>query len=230
MTQPVFFITGTDTDVGKTFISSLLVYKWKTDYWKPVQTGIETDTGDTATISKDGIDKHWKPQMYPPRYQLLKPLSPYEAMDYEPGTNVQLADFEVPKESSQHPLVVEGAGGIAVPVTKKMETMADLAKQLISKCNRPFYIIVVARSGLGTLNHTFLTLDYLRNAGLADKVLGVVVNGERNEGSVRVMSQVGVRVLATVDHHTSTSDALLDIPSLTSLGLAMGDPFLNKNL
>lgn len=196
------------------------MYKWKAGYWKPIQTGIETDAGDTATIFNEGVDKCWKPNIYPPRYQLLKPLSPYEAMDYESEINVQLDDFSIPQESNKHPLVVEGAGGIAVPVTKKMETMADLIKQLISNSNRPFYIIVVARSGLGTLNHTFLTLDYLRNVGLSDKVLGVVVNGKRNEANVRIINQFDVKILATVGHYTSTLDALSDIPTLTLLDLA----------
>ncbi|CAR26028.1 ZYRO0A13970p [Zygosaccharomyces rouxii] len=224
MKPPVFFVTGTDTDVGKTFISSLLVYKWRANYWKPVQTGIESDIGDTATVSNVLVDDSWKPHLFPPRHQLLKPLSPYEAMDYEPGVNVQLTDFEIPEGTDEHPLVVEGAGGVAVPVTKKMETIVDLIKELSFKCDRPFYIILVARSTLGTINHTFLTLNYLRSNGLGDKMLGVVVNGEQNEGNLKVMREFGVNILATVDYHTSMSEALSDIPSFCSLDLARNDP------
>ncbi|SCU85416.1 LAMI_0C11188g1_1 [Lachancea mirantina] len=214
MKQPIFFVTGTDTDVGKTFISSLLVGKWKANYWKPVQTGVECDTADSETIFQTLKQEIWKPKIWPPRYELLKPLSPYEAMKYEPAIDIKLSDFEIPEKSGLRPLVVEGAGGVAVPITKNRETTVDLIHELISKCDRPFFIIVVARSNLGTLNHTFLTLDYLRSGGLGEKVLGVIMNGEHNPGNLQVMKEFGVNILATVDYHKSLSKALLEIPLL----------------
>lgn len=219
MKQPVFFVTGTDTDVGKTFVASLLVYKWNADYWKPVQTGIESEMADSTTIANLSPDKCWTPKIFLPTYQLQKPLSPYEAMSFETGIDIELENFEIPEQSNQQPLVVEGAGGVAVPLTRKKETITDLIRTLASKCDRPFYIIVVARGVLGTLNHTFLTLNYLHANGLGDNVLGVVVNGEQDKSNIKVLKEFGMKILATVDKHTTLSEALVNFPSFCSLDL-----------
>lgn len=219
MKQPVFFVTGTDTDVGKTFVSSLLVYKWNANYWKPVQTGIESDTEDSITVANLSPDKSWTPEIFNSAYQLQKPLSPYEAMSFEAGINIQLDNFKIPEKSNQQPLVIEGAGGVAVPLTKSRETMTDLIKTLAAKSDRPFYIIIVARGVLGTLNHTFLTLNYLHSNGLGDKVLGVVLNGEQDKSNLKVLKEFGVKILATVDKHSTLSEALVNFPSFSSLDL-----------
>lgn len=110
--QPIVFVTGTDTDVGKTFVSTLLVHKWKAAYWKPVQTGIESDQGDSETLKNFKIAAStWQPPIFTPTYALQKPLSPLQAMEYEPNVDIRLLDFVVPEEwSAENPLVVEGAG------------------------------------------------------------------------------------------------------------------------
>ncbi|QLL33107.1 hypothetical protein HG536_0E00170 [Torulaspora globosa] len=214
MQQPIIFVTGTDTDVGKTFVSTLLVYKWQANYWKPVQTGIESDDGDSVTVSKAECGLPWKPEIYSPRYELLKPLSPYKAMDYEPEVDIRLSDFEIPKGSDSSPLIVEGAGGVFVPLTRNLETMTDLMRKLAEKQDRPFKIIVVTRSGLGTLNHTLLTISHLQNAGLREHIMGVIVNGERNPDNVQVFKDYGLKILAEVDKSESAAAATKFIPPL----------------
>lgn len=216
MPQPIIFVTGTDTDVGKTFVSTLLVHKWKANYWKPVQTGIETDEGDSMTISKAGCTSSWRPQIFSPRYELLKPLSPYKAMDYEPEVDIKITDFAIPTGSESAPLVVEGAGGVFVPLTKSLEIMTDLIKYLVkSNPDRPVKIVVVARSALGTLNHTLLTIDHLKNKGLCDHILGVVLNGDPNVDNTQVLRDYGVNILAEVENSSSPADALHFIPPLS---------------
>lgn len=217
MQQPVIFVTGTDTDVGKTFVSALLAHKWSANYWKPVQTGIESDEGDSTTLSKSQSALPWKPKIYPPRYELLKPLSPYKAMDYEPEIDIHLSDFNIPSESTGSPLIIEGAGGAFVPVTKKLETMTDLMRHIAKSCGRRFKIIVVARSGLGTLNHTLLTIDHLKNAGLNEYIMGIIVNGERNADNVQVFQDYGIRILAEVERSSSLEAGLRFIPPLNQL-------------
>lgn len=214
MQQPIIFVTGTDTDVGKTFIATLLVHKWKANYWKPVQTGIESDDGDSLTVSEADCESGWKPKIYPPRYELLKPLSPYKAMDYEPGVEICLSDFNIPNESAGSPLIVEGAGGVFVPLTKDLKTMTDLMKDMAKKTNRPFKIVVVTRSGLGTLNHTLLTIEHLKNAELSEYLMGVIVNGDRNPENVQVFQDYGLKILAEVDKSASPAAAIHFIPPL----------------
>ena len=131
--QPIVFVTGTDTDVGKTFVSTLLVHKWKASYWKPVQTGIESDQGDSETLKKfEAAASTWQPRIFTPTYELQKPLSPLQAMEYEPEVDIKLLDFVAPEEwGAEDPLVVEGAGGVCVPITRKLEITTDLIKHLI---------------------------------------------------------------------------------------------------
>lgn len=218
MPQPIIFVTGTDTDVGKTFISTLLVKKWRANYWKPVQTGIESDLGDSSTVKSANCAPSWNPKIFAPRYELQKPLSPYKAMDFEPDVDIEITDFEIPQESGDAPLIVEGAGGVLVPVTKNLETMTDLMKYLaINSTGRPFKIVVVARSGLGTLNHTLLTMKYLEREGLSDHILGVVVNGVKNPGNVQVFKDYGLKILAEVETCSSLESATDFIPALEVL-------------
>lgn len=218
MTAPVFFLTGTDTDVGKTFVSSLLTVKWKGQYWKPIQTGIETDSGDTDTVVRMCKVLGYQNEFASPRYEMKKPLCPLEAMDFEPEIDIQLSDFEIPKVYIPNvPLILEGAGGICVPITKELQTTVDLIKSLINSVGRTFKIVIVARSGLGTLNHTLLTVEHLKAHGLQDFILGCILNGKKNRGNAEILEKFGINVLAQIDHCETKEDireALNEIPQL----------------
>jgi len=193
------FVTGTDTDVGKTIVSAGLCLTWPAHYWKPIQSGYgpqilditqkdntqkkkktnrindDISVKETLTIKstpctiktdREVISQYIpKSHIYPSSYTLKKPLSPNQAASLE-GISIQMDKIKEPSCSS--PLVIEGAGGVLVPFNNKQD-MTDLMK----KFDCP--VIIVSRSGLGTLNHTFLTLSCLKAKKIP--VLGVIMVG-----------------------------------------------------
>jgi dethiobiotin synthetase/malonyl-CoA O-methyltransferase len=174
------FVTGTDTDVGKTMVSAWLVRSWKADYWKPIQSGTD-DCWDADVIRKVAP----KTQVHPSTYALKAPLSPHEAARLQ-GITIRSELFTLPP--AMRSLVVEGAGGALVPINDD-EVMADVMVRL------GLPVLVVARSGLGTINHTLLTLGALRHRGLT--VAGVVLNGPSNPANRQAIEHFGkIRVIA----------------------------------
>lgn len=175
------FVTGTDTDIGKTIAAACLVRALNGNYWKPVQSGLADGT-DTETLQK--LVKRDDLTCFSSTYELRQPLSPHEAARRD-GVDIVMNRFRLPK--SEHPIVVEGAGGVMVPLNKRA-----LMIDLIKKFKLP--VIVVARSGLGTINHTVLTLKALKDKKC--NVLGVIVNGPRNAANVAAIETYGkIRVL-----------------------------------
>tara|TARA_Y100000590_G_scaffold448521_1_gene585299 strand:+ start:338 stop:976 length:639 start_codon:yes stop_codon:yes gene_type:complete len=165
MIKKGFFITGSDTGVGKTIFSSILMKKYNYEYWKPVQTGKPTDH-DTLYIKNLKIKSS---RFYAPSYILKKPLSPHLAAGYQ---KVLIDIKKINKPSSSIPLIIEGAGGILVPLNKK-----NLIIDLIKKFKLP--VIVVSKSILGTINHTLMTLEILKMNNI--EVFGVVLNNIKNK-------------------------------------------------
>lgn len=174
------FVTGTDTGVGKTVVSGFLAHRWQGHYWKPVQSGT-VEGRDLDEVLRLGA----KVRILPSRYELREPLSPHLAARLE-GKRIVLSDFELPRVNG--PLVVEGAGGVLVPLNEK-DLMLDLMRLLALP------VVLVARSSLGTINHTLLTLQCLRAAGIP--VVGVVLNGPPNQDNLDAIVHFGsTRVLA----------------------------------
>lgn len=174
-----FFVTGTDTEVGKTVVSAVLAAGLKAGYWKPVQAGLEPAT-DTNRV------KRWtrlpERHFYPEQYRLREPMSPHAASEIE-DIDIRLESFGLPAATQKH-LIVEGAGGLRVPLNRS-QYMTDLILHL------DLAVILVARSGLGTINHTLLSLEHLRANEIP--VLGVVLNGPRNlsnEDAIQHFGQV----------------------------------------
>jgi len=177
------FVTGTDTGVGKTVVSACLALAWRAGYWKPVQTGMVTGDDDAATVVT--LAALPAAHVYAPAYALQAPLSPHAAAELE-GVRITLDAITLPPTA--HPLVVEGAGGLFVPLNDR-----DFMIDLMAKLALP--ILLVARSTLGTINHTLLSLAALRSRGLA--IAGVVLNGPPNAGNRVPIERFGqVRVLA----------------------------------
>jgi dethiobiotin synthase len=178
------FITGTDTGIGKTVVSACLVRAWGASYWKPVQSGTEDGDDDTATVIRLAAltpDRH-----APPVYALRAPLSPHAAAALE-DIAIDL-DRLTTLPALPQPLVVEGAGGVLVPLTDR-HLMIDLMARLALP------VVLVARSGLGTINHTLLSLMALRSRGIA--IAGVVLNGPPNPGNRTAIESYGaVQVIA----------------------------------
>ena len=181
------FVTGTDTGVGKTVVSACLTLAWGADYWKPVQTGLAQEAGDTATVA--ALTDLPPGRLHPPAHAFDPPVSPHLAAA-EAGAALRLEDFSLPQ--SERPLVVEGAGGVLVPLNG-VETMLDLMVRL------DLPVVLVAADRLGAINQTLLTLAALRGRGL--EVLGVVLTGEPfadNRAAIEVHGKV--RILAQLPH------------------------------
>lgn len=188
------FVTGTDTGVGKTFVSACLVKAWAALYWKPLQSGLAEEAGDTATVAE--LAGCAAQDMFAPAGAFQAPLSPEAAAQAE-GVCIDAGQLELPCREPLRPLVVEGAGGLMVPVTKQV-MMLDLAVAW------GLPVVLVARSGLGTLNHTLLSIDVLRQRGVA--LMGVVLNGPANPGNSQAIREKGrVRILAEIEQQPEVS-------------------------
>lgn len=184
--RPGVFVTGTDTGVGKTIACSWMVQQWNAHYWKPIQAGTEEgETGDTEVVKNLSNRPHQT--FHPPAFTLSLPRSPHEASRKE-GVVIQLDDLNPPTGSQ--PLIIEGAGGVMVPLNSK-----HLILDLISQLNLP--VVVVARTALGTINHTLLTLAALRRRNLT--IAGVILNGpEDDENRHAIIHYGNVAVLAHI--------------------------------
>ena len=159
------FITGTDTDVGKTVLSALLVATLGRKYWKPIQTGAREGTDRQTVMRWAAITAD---QAYPETYLFDAPVSPHLAARLQ-GTIIDLQRIRRP--ASADPIIIEGAGGVLVPINENA-FMLDL----IGKLEAP--AIVACRTALGTINHTLLTLSAIRQSRLT--VNGVVMIGTEN--------------------------------------------------
>jgi len=170
------FVTGTDTGVGKTVLSAALLLRYPdATYWKPIQTGSDDDTAEVRRLSGGRvIDKG---------IRLPDPVSPHLAAQ-RAGVTIDLNRLIPPSGLC----VVEGAGGVLVPVNES-QLMADF----MVKLGLP--ILIATRSTLGTINHTLLTLEALRARSL--KIAGVVMIGDRNSDNLAAIEYYGkVPVLA----------------------------------
>lgn len=181
-----FFVTGTDTGVGKTVLSALLVASLDANYWKPVQTGAVEGT-DRECV------RQWAspPEecLLPERYCFDPPVSPHLAAR-EAGVRIPLEAFELPAGPPNRPWIVEGAGGVMVPINE-CDFMLDLMWHL------KLPVVVASRTVLGTINHTLLTLAALQNSGVA--TLGVVLIGAENLENRRAIEHYGrTRILGHI--------------------------------
>ena len=179
-------VAGTDTNVGKTIVSSLLVNKLNAHYWIPVQCGDLDTGGDSATVKKlSGIKAN---RIIPEAYRLKMPASPNQAAAAE-GITIDKENLKLPNHEGA--LVVELAGGLMVPLRDDW-----LQIDQVKEWNLP--VVLVARSGLGTLNHTLLSIEALENRNI--KVATLILNGEKHEENYNtlatmVKSSISIKVL-----------------------------------
>ena len=175
-------VCGTDTDVGKTVVSALLVQGLGATYWKPVQSGLEGG-GDTGRLRRL-LDLPAE-RIQPEAYRLAAPVSPHWAAERQ-GVTIDPERLALP--SIEGPLVVETAGGLLVPLRRDWLQIDQIARWGLP-------VLLVARSGLGTLNHTLLSLEALARRRIP--VLGLVLNGPSHADNPRTLAQLGgVPVLA----------------------------------
>jgi len=178
------FVTGIGTDVGKTVTSAIVVEALKADYWKPVQAGTYYTT-DSENVKK------WisndKTVIHPESYKLREPKSPHEASEIE-GVIVNFEKIILPQTNNI--LVIEGAGGVMVPVNKQF-FIIDLIKKFKAET------IVVIQNYLGSINHSLLTIDALKNRGI--KILGLVFNGSPHAPSQQIIeSYTGLKTISWI--------------------------------
>ena len=176
-------VCGTDTDVGKTVVSALMVQGLGAHYWKPVQCGLENGEGDRDRVQRWlGLPGE---RIIPEAYRLEAPVSPHWASALEggdplhPGAPIDPQQLKLPA----HPgaLVVETAGGLLVPLRLDLLQIEQLQRWQLP-------VLLVARSGLGTLNHTLLSLEALRQRGIP--VLGVLLNGPHHANNLSTLEQL----------------------------------------
>lgn len=188
-----YFITGTDTNIGKTMVSAAITLALAGYYWKPVESGIAEDVSDKNQIQQltDLPDKHF----CPPAYSFKAPLSPNHAAALE---NITIDINHCRLTEKNYPLIVEGAGGIFVPLNQT-HCMMDL----ILHVDLP--VIIVSRGTLGTINHTLLTIAALRARDIPIK--GIVFNGELKPANQTTIEEwSGVKTLFHVPYFENLSN------------------------
>jgi dethiobiotin synthetase len=180
-------ICGTDTDVGKTVISALLVQGLGAHYWKPVQSGLEPHNPAGATDS-ERVQKLLSlapDRILPEAYRLSQPVSPHWAAEQDGVSITPERLLSIPAVAG--PLVIEMAGGLLVPLSRQW-----LQIELLQAWRLP--VLLVARTALGTLNHTLLSLEALARREIP--VLGVVLSGEDHPDNRRTIAELaGVPIL-----------------------------------
>lgn len=165
------FITGIGTDVGKTIASAIITQSLEADYWKPVQAG-DLDNSDSHKIQR--YISNNKTVIHENSYKLNTPASPHLAAEID-GITIDLKKIIEP--STDNHLIIEGAGGILVPLNDN-DSIIDLIKE-------DYKVILVSRHYLGSINHTLLTFEALKNRNIP--VAGIVFSGDENKATEEII-------------------------------------------
>ncbi|MGY4156114.1 dethiobiotin synthetase [Bradyrhizobium sp. USDA 4461] len=170
-------VTGTDTGIGKTVFSAGLVGFLGASYWKPVQSGLDEETDAQRVARLAGLPAD---RIVPERYRLRTPASPHQSAAID-GVRIDPEALDVPA-TSDRPLVIEGAGGLMVPLNDD-----TLYIDIFERWRLP--VVLCARTALGTINHSLLSVEALRNRKI--DILGIAFIGESNPESERAICQIG---------------------------------------
>ena len=167
------FITGIGTDVGKTIASAIITQALEADYWKPIQAG-DLDHSDSHKIQQ--YLSNYKTTIHPNSYQLNTPASPHWAAELD---NVTIDLQQIVEPSTNNNLVIEGAGGVLVPLNTT-DCIIDIIKP-------DYKVIVVSRHYLGSINHTLLTVEALKNRNI--NIAGILFSGIENKATESIILQ-----------------------------------------
>ena len=173
MTAPTIVVTGTDTDIGKTVFAAGLTGLLAASYWKPVQAGLEGGT-DSETVAR--LARLPPERVLPEAWRLKTPASPHLAAEID-GVTIDPDALSPPDIDG--PLVIEGAGGLFVPLTRDTLTIDVFARWRLP-------VVLVARTALGTINHTLMSLAALKAREIP--VIGVAFMGEERADTVRAIA------------------------------------------
>lgn len=188
-------VTGTDTGIGKTVFSAGLTGLLDGTYWKPVQSGIDDETDSEIVARLSGLPAE---RVLPEAYRLNAPLSPHRAAELD-GVEIDAGNLALPV--TKGPLIVEGAGGLMVPVNRR-----SLYIDVFARWGAP--VVLCARTGLGTINHTLLSIEALRSRAIP--LLGIAFVGDEMADTQQTIAEMGkVRVLGRLPRlDPLTPDAL----------------------
>ncbi|MCH2192630.1 dethiobiotin synthase [Kordia sp.] len=176
--QKKIFVTGISTEVGKTVASAIITEALQADYWKPVQAG-DLDNSDSHKIEKYISNQNTK--IHPNSYALNTPMSPHASAEID-NLTINLAEIQEPITDNH--LVIEGAGGILVPLND-LHTILDVIKP-------EYHVIVVSRHYLGSINHTLLTVNLLKEKGFNVSILFSGEEHPTTEAIIKKMTNVPV--------------------------------------
>lgn len=194
MKNKQIFITGIGTEVGKTVVSAIFVQALQSDYFKPIQSG-ELDYTDTHKV-QEWTDT--KGIFHPESYRLNNPLSPHTSAKLD---NIKIDLNKIILPNTNNPLIIEGAGGLLVPLNDK-EHLTNLLKKL----NVP--VVLVSRNYLGSINHSLMTYEVLKKYDIP--MLGWVFNGPKNEsGKDFILSYTNLPVLLEVNEETEVNKTMV---------------------
>lgn len=178
-----YFITGIGTDVGKTLVAAILVEALHADYWKPVQAG-DLDYGDKQRVQN--LVSNTTSRFFENSYRLQTPMSPHAAAEID-SININLKYIRRPK--TENNLVIEGAGGLLVPL--------NIENYIVDLITLKDKIILVSRHYLGSINHTLLSVEALKNRGFSS--IGIVFSGDEHISTESIiLSKTGVRFLGRI--------------------------------
>lgn len=178
------FITGIGTDVGKTIASAIITESLKADYWKPIQAG-DLENSDTHKVKRYVYNN--KSIFFENSYALKTPASPHYAATID---NIVVDLKKIVEPVTQNHLVVEGAGGLFVPLNAE-DCVIDLIQP-------DYKVIVVSRHYLGSINHTLLTIEALQNRNI--KIAGIVFNGNENKATESIiLSKTGINFIGRIE-------------------------------
>ena len=190
-----YIVTGIGTDVGKTVVSAILSEALKATYWKPIQAG-DLDNSDSIKVNKWTTDNV---TVLEERYRLKSPMSPHAAAKID-GVEIEISDVQLPDIEGN--LILEGAGGIMVPINEKGDTYLDVFEQL----NLP--IIIVSRNYLGSINHSLMTIEMIQNRGI--EIKGVIFSGPSNETTENIiLSKTKTKCLARIPEANEVNKAFI---------------------
>ena len=176
MSQPIV-VTGTDTNIGKTIFSAGLADFLGAHYWKPVQAGLDGEIDSALVIRLGGLSRD---RIVSERYRLTTPASPHQAADTD-GVHIDAGTLDVP-DTGGRPLVIEGAGGLMVPLDRD-----TLLIDVFARWHLP--VVLCARTSLGTINHSLLSIEALRRRNI--EIRGIVFVGDEQSESESVICEIG---------------------------------------
>ena len=187
------FVTGISTEVGKTITSAIITEALEADYWKPIQAG-DLEHSDSHKIAQ--LISNKKTVIHKNSYALKTPMSPHAAASID-GINIQLDQIKEPQTANH--LVIEGAGGLLVPINEN-ETILDLIKTT-------YKVVIVSRHYLGSINHSLLTIGWLKDRGFN---VSILFSGEEHPTTEEIiLSKTGISCIGRINEEQSFDAELI---------------------